>query len=95
MDPLIGTGYYIHKGRKEGLPQRVREELKKFKSVLPTPECLTTEELNQLPKVAADRLQHVKNCKLCSSSLKMAKLTPEKARKLVAKALRKGKRLQK
>ena len=88
MDPRIGTGYYIHRGRKEGLPQRVRKELKKFRGVLPTQECLTVEELNQL----AAYLQHIENCKLCSNSLKMAKLTPEKARKLVANALKKGKR---
>ena len=90
MDSKIGTGYYIHKGRKEGLPQRVREELKKFRGVLPTQECLIPEELDQLPKMAADRLQHVENCKLCTSLLKMAKLTPEKTLKLVADALRRG-----
>ena len=90
MDPLIGTGHYIHKGRKEGLPLRVREELKKFRGILPGPECLVPEELEQLVALAKDRRKHMRNCRFCLSFLKMVKLTPKKARALVINALRKA-----
>ncbi len=67
-DEKIGTGYYVHKGRKEGLPQHVKEYLKKFKGSYPTEHCLSNEEMaGNDESDLLERMRHIVKCKFCKS----------------------------
>ncbi len=82
-NPEIGSGYYLRKGRKEGLPPDVKKKLEKIseelksKGFLPTENCLPWNidedlEHNHTVTFKAETIlravKHVADCKWCLSS---------------------------